>query len=136
MERSSTVETSFGTFTIKNELTIGEKSRIAIARMHLSEGTYGQMMASLANEDVFAAIDIFHVCEIDGRIETSPTDWKGCSELSTEQLLELWEGWTEKSGLFLGPAGGAGKTSGGTEEGDDQGGSPNGDGEPVSPGVV
>ncbi len=105
MDKTTTVQLPFGEFIIKNELTIGEKTRIAVQRATLSNGMYGQMMQSPNPGEMNSAWNLFRICELDGRIEkvTPSEGWLGCDNLSAEDFDKLWKEWTEKSGLFLRP---------------------------------
>ena len=101
MEKTSFVKVSFGEFTIKNILTIGEQNQIAARRATVSNGMYGQMVESPNSAELNAAWNIFRTSELEGRIEKAPEDWRGCDAFMPEEFDELWKGWTEKSGLFL-----------------------------------
>ena len=124
MDKTTIVKVSVGEFTIKNELTIGQETQIAVARAQLSGGMYGQMIESPNAAEMTAAFRLYKLTELDGRIEKAPDDWKGCSEMTGEQVDELWKEWAEKSGKFPAePAdstgtdqGGGGESSEGSED--------------------
>ncbi len=102
MDKTTTVEVSgLGEFTIKNELTLGEELQIDVRRATLSNGMYGQMVESPNISEMMAGWGLFRMTELDGRIEKSPEDFMGCSQLNNEQFDDLWKEWTEKSGKFL-----------------------------------
>ena len=102
MDKTTVVEISgLGEFIIKNELTIGEELQIDVRRATLSNGMYGQMIESPNAVEFSAGWRLFRMVELDGRIETYPKDWDGCSSISRDQLDDLWKEWTEKSGKFL-----------------------------------
>lgn len=100
MDKTSSVKVSFGEFTIKNALTIGEQNKIAAHRATISNGMYGQMVESPNPAEMNAAWNIFRTSELHGRIIKSSEDWMGCDALLPEEFDELWRAWTEKSGLF------------------------------------
>lgn len=100
MDEVTTVKVSVGEFTIRNKIKIGQEIDIAVKRATLSNGMYGQMMESPNMAELISGWRLFRLCELDSRIEKSPDGWAGCSELTKEELDELWEGWTEKSGMF------------------------------------
>lgn len=103
MDKTTLVQLQFGEFIIKNDLTIGEQTRIAVQRATLSNGMYGQMIQSPNMGEMNAAWNLYRICELDGRIEKAPDNWMGCESLSGDDLEKLWEVWTEKSGLFPRP---------------------------------
>jgi len=100
MDKTSAVTVSSGEFVIRNIVTIGEETQIAVRRSRVSNGMYGQMIESPNQGEATAAWDLFRMCELDGRIEKAPDGWKGCEALSADEFNELWKGWTEQSGLF------------------------------------
>lgn len=100
MDQTTTVKVSFGEFTIKNILTIGQESQIAVMRSTISNGMYGQMAESPNTPEMVSAWRLYKLTELDGRIEKSPENWKGCAELTKEQLDELWKVWADRSGMF------------------------------------
>ncbi len=101
MDKVSAVSVTAGEFVIKNILTIGEETQIAVRRATLSNGMYGQMMQSPNVPEMQAGWNLFRLSELEGRISKPPDEFKGCEALSAEQFDELWKAWTEKSGLFL-----------------------------------
>jgi len=100
MDKTCSVKVSFGEFTFKNILAIGEQNQIAAHRSTVSNGMYGQMVESPNPAEVNAALTIFRSSEMQGRIIKYPEDWMGCDALMSEEFDELWKAWTEKSGLF------------------------------------
>lgn len=101
MDKTTTITFKGGEFTIKNELTVGEELSIDVARATMSKGMYGQMIESPNMPELTAGWRIYRLAELNGRIETSPEDFKGCASLSRDDFDEFWKVWTEKSGNFL-----------------------------------
>jgi len=101
MDKTTTVKVSFGGFTFKNILTIGEQNQIAVHRATISNGMYGQMMQSPNTTEVNAAFNLLRTSEMEGRLVKAPEDFEGVESLQSDQFDELWKEWTVKSGLFL-----------------------------------
>ena len=122
MDKSTTVTIDAGEFTISNrDFTIGEEIALASQREQIANGAYGQMTASENVKQLMAGIAVFRICELNARIEKSPDGFNTCADLSAEELAKLWDGWTEKSGMFpTGETEPSGEPEGGT--GPDSGG--------------